>query len=93
MASVNFGVNKKGVYQLYNNKEVLHEIGFFLGQMWNGCRSCGNCKICTDYSFVVEELGKVGFGKREEANLWCIYRDTNQHSFEMEKIELRELFY
>ena len=87
MASVIFGVNKKGVYQLCDDKEVLHEIVVFLGKMWNGCRSCRNCKISTDYSFVVEELGRVGFGKREEDNLWRIYRDANQHSFEMEKIE------
>ena len=93
MASVTFGVDKKGVYQLCDNKKVLHKIDAFFGKMWNGCRCCGNCKICTEYSFVVEELGRVGFGKREEDNLWRIYRDTNQHSFEMEKIESRELFY
>ena len=58
MASVIFGVNKKGVYQLCDDKEVLHEIVVFLGKMWNGCRSCRNCKICTDYSFLVEELGR-----------------------------------
>ena len=87
MASVTFGVNRKGVYQLCDNKEVLHEIGVFLGKMWNSCRSCENCKICTDCSFVVEELGRVGFGKREDDNFWRIYRDTNQHSFEMEKVE------
>ena len=87
MASVTFGVNKKGVYQLCDNKDVLHEISVFPGKMWNGCRSCGNCKVWTDYSFAAEELGRVGFGKREEDNLWRIYRDTNQHSFEMEKIE------
>ena len=87
MASVTFGVNKKGHYQLCNNEQVLHEIGVFLGKMWNSCRSCGNCKICTDYSFVFEELGRVGFGKREVDSLWRIYRDTNQHYFEMEKID------
>ena len=87
MASVTFGVNKKGVYKLCDNKEVLQEIGVFLGKMRNDCHCCGNCKICTNYSLVVEELGRVGFGKREEDNLWCIYRDTNQHSFEREKIE------
>ena len=48
MASVTFGVKKKGVYQLCDNKEVLHEISVFLGKIWNGCRSCRNCKICTD---------------------------------------------
>ena len=30
MASVTFSVNKKVVYQLCDNKEVLHEIGVFL---------------------------------------------------------------
>ena len=70
MALVTFGVNKKSVYQLCDNKEVLNEIGVFLQKMWNGCRSCRNFKICTDCSFVVEELGRVGFGKREDDNLW-----------------------
>ena len=87
MASATFGVNKKGHYQLCNNEQVLHEIGVFFGKMWNGCRSRGNCKICTNYSFVAEELGRVAFGKREEDSFWCIYREAKQHSFEMEKID------
>ena len=33
MASVTFGVNKKGHYQLCNNEQVLHEIGVF----WEKC--------------------------------------------------------
>lgn len=67
MSSVKtFGVNEKGVYQLCDINEILFQIGTFLRKMWKGCHSRENCKVCKDYSFVLEELERDRFGKREK---------------------------
>ena len=87
MASNTYNINKKGQYQICNNKEVFHEIGVLLGKMWNGCHRCRNCKNCTNYNFLIEDLDIAGFVKIGEKILWRVYRDTNQYDFEIEKID------
>ena len=64
MASITFGCNEKSEHQICDRKEVLHEVGVFLGKMWNGYRNCGNCENYRNCSFVIKELDGVGFGKR-----------------------------
>ena len=38
-------------------------------------------------SFLIEELIRVRFVDREKDDLWRIYKDPNEHSFEVEKID------
>ena len=53
--------------------------------MWNSCQSCGDCENCRNYSFVIQELERVGFGKSDEGCFWRIYKNTDEHGFETEK--------
>ena len=55
--------------------------------MWNCSGSYENCKNCSDFSFLIEELTRVRFVDREKDDLWRIYKDPNEHSFEVEKID------
>ena len=68
MASITFGCDEKGEHQIYDRKEVFHKVGIFLGKMWNGFQSCGNCENCRNYFFVIKELEGVGFGKSSIVN-------------------------
>ena len=87
MPCITFGVNEKGIHQIYNNNEILYKLGALLGKMLNGCAGCKNCKVCHEFLFVLEELCRVCFAEREKEDLWRIYKDKNEHSFEGEKIE------
>ena len=87
MPAITLGVNEEGIHRICNNNEILYELGALLGKMLNGCVGCENCKNCYEFLFVLEELHRVCFAEREKDNLWRIYKDTNEHSFEVEKIE------
>ena len=87
MPIVTFGVNDKGVHRICNNNEVLYELVVLIRRIWDNCSACENCKICSDFSFVVDELSRKRFADREKDNLWRIYKDTNEHSFEVAKTE------
>ena len=64
MTSITFGCDEKGEHEICDRKKVLHEVGVFLGKMWNGYQNCGNCENCRNCSFIIKELEGVGFGKR-----------------------------
>ena len=87
MSVVTFGVNDKGVHHFCNNNEVLYELFVLIRRMWDNCSACENCKICSHFSFVVDELSMVRFADREKDDLWRIYKETNEDSFEVEKTE------
>ena len=87
MPALTFGVNEKGIHRIYNNNKILHELGALLEKMFNGCAGFEKCKNCHEFLFVFEELRRVRFAEREKDDSWRIYKDTNEHSFEVEKIE------
>lgn len=86
MASITFSADLKGIFQICNDKEVLHGIGLPLSSMWTGCGNCDGCNhMPKKFDFVIEELTRVGFDKRTENSLWSIYKETNQYCFEIQK--------
>ena len=87
MPATTFGVNEKGIHRICNNNEILYELEPLLGKMLNGCAGCENCKNCHELLFVLEELRRVRFAEREKNDLWRIHKDTDEHSFEVEKTE------
>ena len=87
MPVLTFGVNDKGVRRIFNDSEVLYELGVLIRRMWDNCSACENCKLCSHFSFVVDELSRVSFTDKENDNLWRTYKETNEDSFEVEKTE------
>ena len=78
-------MNDKGVHRIWNNNEVSYELGVLIRRMWDNCSACEKCKICSHFSFVA--LSRVRFADREKDDLWRIYKESNKHSFQVEKIE------
>ena len=80
-------MNDKGVNRTRNNSEVLYELCVLIRKMWDNCSACENYKICSHFLSVVNELSRVRFADREKDDLWRIYKETNEHSFEVEQTE------
>ena len=88
MPVVTFAVYDKGGHRICNNNEVFYELGVLIRRMWDNCSARENCKICSHFSFVVDELSRVRFADIEKDDLWSIYKETSEHSFEVEKLNV-----